>query len=477
MYSIFLNEQVANKQELEELIKVFLRPQDFMLYEGRMPCAQETQSSKRGQEEIVIELPDTAPELLESGDKRKIRNSQKGFLYEVLSGHTGILPDWGIITGIRPVKLTKELLASEGDSDRVKEILLSEYHLSAEKAALLLSLSHYQRNLLADSPDHLVGIYIGIPFCPTRCIYCSFTSNQAKENEIKNYLKALYKEIDFVADQMKAKGWYPESIYVGGGTPTTLGEKDLVDLLTHINHAFDRKYLKEFTVEAGRPDTITLEKLQAIKDMGVDRISINPQSMKAETLRKIGRAHGPEEIVEAFHLARKAGIPIINADVIAGLPGEDQGDFKGTLDELLALEPENITVHTLAVKRASRLKEVDEDYNYNEGNDVRQMLDLSKDTLHKAHYEPYYLYRQKQMTGNFENVGYARKGTECIYNMRIMDEKQTIIALGAGGISKVYYPAENRLERVPNVSNYQIYMERLEEMLQRKAENIFHIGG
>jgi len=231
--------------------------------------------------------------------------------------------------------------------------------------------------------------------------------------------------------------------------------------------------LREFTVEAGRPDTITADKLAILKRYNVERISINPQSMNIPTLDRIGRLHSPEDVTNAFRLAREAGIPVINTDIIAGLPEESPDDFVRTLDQVIALSPENITVHTLALKRASKLIEIDAEYHRKQGKTVRAMLDRGKEMLDKAGYFPYYLYRQKQMAGNFENVGYARGDTAGIYNIRIMEEIQTIIAMGAGGISKVYYPEENRLERVPNVSNYQIYIERLDEMLRRKTESIF----
>ncbi len=252
--------------------------------------------------------------------------------------------------------------------------------------------------------------------------------------------------------------------------------EQLDNLLSHISDAFDLKRLKEFTVEAGRPDTITAQKMKVLQKHNINRISINPQSMNIKTLEKIGRAHRPEDIADAFALAKDSGIPVINMDIIAGLPGEDESDFAYTLDTILRLAPENITVHTLALKRASRLKEIDSEYNYKQGKTVRAMLDHAKEKLNQSGYHPYYLYRQKQMTGNFENIGYAKGNTEGIYNIRIMEEAQTIIALGAGGISKVYFPEANRLERVANVSNYEIYIERLNEMLQRKTDNLFHVN-
>lgn len=461
MFNIHLP-QALNKYEYEELIKVFLKYGEY--------CFPESGGENGA---IEIRVPDVSdgPDWGKPENNRK--NQIKRYLYRELQRHTGETPDWGILTGVRPVKLAGELLLREGTEEAVKKVLIHDYFLTDEKAQLILDIADYQRKLLKASPKEAVGLYIGIPFCPTRCVYCSFPSNQGKEESITAYLTALHREISFTADHMRRKGWYPESVYIGGGTPTTLTAGQLDQLLEHVISAFDLSRLQEFTVEAGRPDTITSEKLQVIKKHNVGRISINPQSMNVSTLERIGRKHRPEDIREAFRVAREAGIPMINTDVIAGLPEEAAEDFIHTLEQVLELEPENITVHTLALKRASKLKEIDSEYNYNQGKQVRAMLNRAKEMLDRAGYKPYYLYRQKQMTGNFENVGYAKGNTAGIYNIRIMEEAQTIIALGAGGISKVYYPGENRLERVANVTNYEIFIERLDEMLQRKAENIF----
>lgn len=467
MYKIHLT-QGKNKYELEELVKVFLKSGEYQFIEQDEP--QETEG-------IHIHVPLLSPELTNGGKREKdIKNQIKRFLYQELQRMTGETPDWGILTGVRPVKLAGELLRREGSAKRVRQILTQDYFLTQEKAQLLLDILACQERILKASPSEAVGLYIGIPFCPTRCVYCSFPSNQGNAESIRKYLEALHHEISFAANKMKEKEWYPETIYIGGGTPTTLSAGQLDELLKHAATAFDLTRLKEFTVEAGRPDTITAEKLEVIKKYQVQRISINPQSMNLSTLQRIGRAHGPEDIAEAFRLARNAGIPMINADVIAGLPEENEADFAHTLEAVLDLAPENITVHTLALKRASRLKEIDREYHYKQGKRVKAMLDTAKEMLFRAGYHPYYLYRQKQMTGNFENVGYAKGDTEGIYNIRIMEEAQTILALGAGGITKVFYPEENRLERVANVSNYQIYIERLDEMLQRKENNLFKAG-
>jgi oxygen-independent coproporphyrinogen-3 oxidase len=287
------------------------------------------------------------------------------------------------------------------------------------------------------------------------------------------YLDALEQEIRFAGEAVTKQGWYPESVYIGGGTPTTLKDQDMEKLLKTVRTSFDFERVKEFTVEAGRPDTITESKLAVLKENGVDRICINPQSMNQETLDRIGRLHRSEDVAEAFRTAQKIGFKVINADLIAGLPGEEPEDFLYSLKSIIDLKPDNITVHTLAVKRASRLKEIDEHYSYRQGEKVRLMLNSGQQILRDAGYVPYYLYRQKQMAGNLENVGYCFPGKESLYNIRIMEENQTILALGAGGISKVWYPDENRLERIPNVSNYEIYIERIEEMIQRKKDGIF----
>lgn len=449
MYSIYLRENKL-KYELNELIKMFLKPSEYRLVEEKEAF------------EAQIILPEELTE----------KNAAKRFLFDQLSQLTGKKPDWGTLTGVRPVKLAMEYFRKGQDAAQVADILKKEYYLSDEKIRLLTELCLLQREILKDCRPDDVGVYAGVPFCPTRCVYCSFTSNQVSYDKIGPYLKALYKEIAFTGQHLKALGRRAESIYIGGGTPTTLSPGDLHALISNIKNAFDMSGVKEFTVEAGRPDTITEDKLLVIRESGAGRISINPQSMKQKTLDLIGRSHTPQQIKEAFRKAKAARIPIINADLIAGLPEESPADFADTLSQIIALAPENVTVHTLAVKRASKLIEYDSDYHYRQGETVREMLSTAAELLSQAGYRPYYLYRQKHMSGNFENVGYAKPGTESIYNIRIMEEDQTIVAMGAGGISKVYYPQENRLERIPNVSNYEIYIERINEMIERKKKGL-----
>lgn len=447
MYNFFIK-GVENRHEYEELIKVFLPVDAFSITLGTAP-----------EGELQFSF---------AGDRDQLKRE----IYIKLMELTGQKPKWGILTGIRPVKLTGELIASAGETE-AREQLMKRYLLAPEKVQLLVEIYRYQQKLLGRADPQKAGVYIGIPFCPTRCLYCSFTSNQAGEGEIERYLEALFTEIDFAGKKMKMNGIRPESIYIGGGTPTALSAGQLLRLLQRIRTAFDFSEVREFTVEAGRPDTITREKLEVLKNAGAERISINPQTMKDETLQRIGREHTAKETDRAFKEAAQLGFDSINCDIIAGLPGETPEDFKRTLNHVMELGAGNITVHTLAVKRSSRLKEMDKDYNYKQAELVEQMIDHASAILPEHGYRPYYLYKQKHTSGSTENIGYCRDDKIGIYNVRIMEEGQSVIALGAGGMSKVYFPAENRLERVPNVSNYEIYIERLEEMLQRKRDNLF----
>lgn len=449
MYKIKIR-NFEKKYLLDELIKIFLRPDQYVLIED-----------------------DEDVDLVFNEENFPEKYSIYRQIYDKLSALTGKKPEWGILTGIRPVKLCGELYEKNQDMGKTLQILTEEYYISQEKAQLLMDTYLHQVDFCGRAPEKSAGIYIGIPFCPTRCVYCSFASNQVPDSEIAKYLTALHKEIAYTGRRMQECGIVPETIYIGGGTPTTLTADQLESLIEKIKASFDLSQLREFTIEAGRPDTITEEKLAVIKRAGIERISINPQSMKQHTLDLIGRSHKPEDITDAFALAKKHHFQSINADLIAGLPEENTEDFVNTLQELIALSPENITVHCLAVKRASRLVDIDKDFHYKQAEIVAEMLAESRRILGDAGYIPYYMYRQKHMAGAFENTGYCKKDKDCIYNIRIMDEHQTIIALGAGGITKVYYPAENRLERVANVTNYQEYINRIDEMLDRKEKNLF----
>ena len=438
---------------LNELIKIFLRPDQYELVEG--------EAASDGSCIVFNEAG--------SSDINEIKRE----IFDILSKMTGRRPEWGILTGVRPVKLCGELYHRLGDAETTTKYLMDYYYLCQEKAHLIMDMYLHQQEFCGVIEDKSTCIYVGIPFCPTRCVYCSFASNQVAAPEIARYLEVLLKEVKHVGMRMKETGIVPETIYIGGGTPTTLSAEQLDVLIGTMKDDFDLSKVKEFTIEAGRPDTITEEKLEVIARHGITRISINPQSMKSKTLELIGRSHEPEDIEKAFVMAKAQGFDNINADIIAGLPEESVEDFVDTLHKVIGMDPESITVHCLAVKRASRLIEQDPGFHYKQAELVADMLTESRRILSEAGYIPYYLYRQKHMAGAFENVGYCKKGKDCIYNVRIMDEHQINIALGAGGISKMYYPEENRLERVPNVTNYQEYINRIDEMLDRKENKIF----
>lgn len=396
------------------------------------------------------------------------RESIKREFYGLLSDICGIRPPWGTLTGVRPLK--PALALCSGNSVSVMENLMKKkYLMSDDKASLLADIADYQLSNISGVPWEKASLYIGIPFCPTRCAYCSFASNVAPAEERVLYFNDLLKEIDYAGKQAAEHGTVLESIYIGGGTPTTLDAEQLRVLIEKTAAAFNVDPSSiEFTVEAGRPDTITADKLRALKELGIHRISINPQSMKDETLRLIGRDHTADDIRRGYSLAKEAGFEVINADLIAGLPEEDENDFTASLEEVIRLGANNITIHTLSVKRGSRLKESDPVYYRKNADTVSNMLDISRRVLTEAGFRPYYIYRQKHQIGALENVGWCRSGTHSIYNVRIMEDKQTIIGLGAGAVGKVYYPSEDRLERIANVSNYRIYSERFDEMLERK---------
>ncbi|PHV71653.1 coproporphyrinogen dehydrogenase HemZ [Sporanaerobium hydrogeniformans] len=404
------------------------------------------------------------------GDHKNTKQALKKAIYDVLVDLTGKQMPWGILTGIRPTKIAHEYI-HEGRSDQnIRRLFEAEYYLNPAKAKLLVEVARHEVAILESNQKDEMSLYIGIPFCPTRCVYCSFTafSLEKKGGLVDRYLEALCKEIDFVAEAKKTNRI--RSLYIGGGTPTSLTASQLQKLLSHIANRLNLSELEEYTIEAGRPDTITKEKLKIMKLYGVNRISINPQTMNQKTLDIIGRKHSVEAIKQVFAEARALGHNTINMDMIIGLPGEGIEEVKHTLEELKKLDPENITIHTMAIKRASRLREEQEDYVLTSTETIEKMLNLCEKEMYHIGLRPYYMYRQKNMLGNFENVGYAKPGTECIYNIEIMEEKQSIIALGAGAISKLVYQKGERLDRVPNVKNLEDYIERIDEMIERKRE-------
>lgn len=402
-------------------------------------------------------------------NKKSVKNALKFSALAALSKRTGKNIPWGILVGIRPTKLVHELIREGMPIERILLHLQEDYAVSKEKAGLAIEVAEAEGKYL-DTPESSVSIYLGVPFCPTRCTYCSFASNgiNPKDDMRNAYTDAVIKEITKVMNFKAMSNMRIDTLYIGGGTPTALEADQLDRILGTLGEYVDFSRLREFTVEAGRPDSITGKKLSVIKKRGCGRISINPQSMNPQTLKAIGRNHSPEDIKESFLLARNMGFNNINMDMIIGLPGEGEKEVNHTLDELLILSPESITVHTMALKRASVLKEIGAE----NARDVSAVFDLAGRRIRENGLMPYYMYRQKNMVSPLENVGYSKKGYECIYNIQMIAENIPIISFGADAVTKFYYEQENRIERAPNVKDLKEYIERSEEMALRKKQGL-----
>ncbi len=481
-----LDPEKAGKQPSQEMvIGVELQKEYFILRITRQDGNGEGNTSS--QEKRISCSP-------EDLTKAQYKNTLKRALYQLLSQEVKRELPWGILTGIRPTKLVYELLEQGVPEAGIKDRMHQESLCSEEKVDMSIQIAKRELQLLSEM-EYQKGysLYIGIPFCPTTCLYCSFTSYPIDKfasrggrgsspgertfsqegntsSLVEDYLMALEKELEYAATCFPDKRL--TTVYFGGGTPTTLTAGQLDRLLGRVRQLFDFSNVKEFCVEAGRPDSITLEKLQVLKKWGVGRISINPQSMQQKTLDLIGRQHSVEAVKEAFHMAREVGHHNINMDIIIGLPGERPEDVEDTLRQIKELEPESLTVHTLAIKRAARLNLEKDNYAQLKASEVPQMLEETVRFAKENGYLPYYLYRQKNMADNLENIGYSKHGNEGLYNILIMEEKQTILALGAGGMSKFVFHKENRLERVDNVKSVTDYINRIDEMIDRKRDFI-----
>ena len=427
-----------------------------IVFEADGRCAQRT-----------VAVPEDADERIRALHRRRAaRRLCKQTLYDFLREITGIRPPWGSLTGVRPTHLMLEALAGGLTPEAAVDRLIREFDVSPDRAALLAEIAAVQGRLPAPG-DGWMDVYIGIPFCTTRCAYCSFSSGEIGDGSlVPPYMAALTREMRACADILKDSGRKLRALYVGGGTPTALPQDAFEQLMAETVNCFPGAV--EYTVEAGRPDTLTREKLRAIRTAGIGRISINPQTMNDRTLQVIGRAHTAQQVREAYALAREEGIPHINMDVIAGLPGENAKDFAHTMDEARKLKPESLTVHTLAIKRSSRMSL--ENHPLPDGEMTARMVETGRATARELGMEPYYLYKQKYMAGNLENTGYALLGHACLYNVDIMEETTHILAMGAGGISKRIFPEEGHIERAPNVSNIHDYITRTDEMIMRKRE-------
>jgi len=389
-----------------------------------------------------------------------------------LTGHT---PSWGALTGIRPGKLARTMLESGMSEKKVDKIFAETYCVSEDRRRLALETARAGMRAAQDLKPDDISLYVGIPFCPTRCAYCSFVSQSVAKSFhlMEPYLEALMQEITAAGRMVRETGLHIKSFYMGGGTPTTLSAEQMERLLAHLNKSFDFSASVEYCVEAGRPDTITREKLQVLLDHGVDRISVNPQSLDDKVLCAIGRKHTAREVEQAMSLAAAMHFPHVNMDLIAGLPEDTPEGFAATLDKCISYGADNITVHTLSLKKGSRI--LLENLAIPSAEDVSAMLDYANPTLRKALFTPYYLYRQKYMSGSFENTGWCIPGSEGLYNIYIMEELHSILSLGAGGSTKMVDLSRNRIERVFHPKYPTEYIERPEKIRENlEAFRTFH---
>ena len=404
-----------------------------------------------------------------------IKNSLRRFLFLCLRDLTNDIYPWGILIGIRPSKIALKLLKEGKSEEEIVDIFKEKYLAHADKARLCIDVAKAEERIVNKDSNN-IAIYIGMAFCPTKCMYCSFTSNPIGTHKkmVMPYVESLMKEIREISKYVKEKNLNVETVYFGGGTPTSVSDGEFMMVMDEIYNGFIKDgNVKEFTVECGRPDTINKMKLQIMKDCMVTRISINPQTMNDKTLKLIGRTHSCEDIKEKFKMAREIGFEDINMDIIIGLPGEGHAEMIKTKEEIVKLKPDSITVHGLALKRGSIMYEnfvLKKGIPVTPHEEIVKMYEESKNLADELCLSPYYMYRQKNMVGNMENLGYSKKGNECIYNIQMIEERQTIIALGAAAVSKIVFLEEDRLERFPNLKDLHEYVTRIDEMIERKKE-------
>ncbi len=436
-------------EETDDLIITYLK-------DGKIGCEVRILSTEEKREADVSDKTEKEQELVLAK-----------LLYDVFTSITGIVPSWGILTGVRPSKLMRNLISENGEENAI-DYFRNELLVSSKKTDLALAVAKAEDRIIALSGEKSFSLYISIPFCPTRCSYCSFVSHSVAQAKklIPDYVRLLCKEIEEISVISKELGLNLETVYFGGGTPTSLDAEDLLAITDAVGRSFDVKNIREYTIEAGRPDTLNRDKLDVMKNAGVSRISINPQTFNAKVLENIGRKHSPEMTIEAFRMARESGFDNINMDFIAGLPGDTYESFRNSIDTAVSLNPENITIHTLALKRAANLVTKGEtDTVYSE---TAQMLEYSDSALSKAGYFPYYMYRQSKTVGNNENVGWSKEGRECLYNIYMMEEIHTVLAAGGGAVTKLKNPFENKIERIFNFKYPYEYISRFDELTERK---------
>lgn len=475
MVVVFINEPKF-EYDIYSLVKAFYPEEDVkvLIQDSEIPenatvfsvlYEKEMFSFRDFQGNVLEKIPIEA-----SFSKLDEKNSVKKIIYIALSKLTGRELVWGDLTGIRPTKIPRKLLMEGHNENDVFRHMKETYLISDEKANLSIEIA--KREIEVVKPLNYkngYSVYIGIPFCPTTCLYCSFTSNSISmwKNRVNDYLSALEKEIAFVGKARRDKTI--DTLYIGGGTPTTLSADELERLLCFIETHLDLSNLLEYTVEAGRADSITIDKLKVLKRHGVTRISVNPQTMNQRTLDMIGRHHTTEDVIRAFNDARDQGFDNINMDIILGLPEEGPTEVSHTIDEIIKLSPDSLTVHSLAIKRASRLSEWILENGYATMINTAETMKIAENGAKAMNMHPYYLYRQKNMAGNCENTGYSREGCFGIYNILIMEELEPIIAMGPGSVSKVMTKSGDFV-RNDNVKDVKLYIENIDQMLSRKEE-------
>ncbi|MBK1809306.1 coproporphyrinogen III oxidase [Clostridium sp. YIM B02505] len=406
---------------------------------------------------------------IKDGKKEEMKKS----IFTALSSLTGEKYPWGTMIGIRPSKRALKLINEGVSEEEIIKHYSDEFLVEKEKAELCIEVAKYEEKFV-NKDSKTISIYVGMPFCPTRCLYCSFASNPIGgcKKQVDPYLDALSKEIASIKDYVKSKELIIETVYFGGGTPTAVDDEQFEDIMKKVYESFvlDNN-IKEFTVECGRPDSITSKKLETMRRYSVDRISINPQTMNDVTLKEIGRNHTVDDVIDKFNLARSLGFDNINMDIIVGLPNEGLKEVENTYRRILELKPESLTVHGMSIKRSSRLHEnlvLKQTIHIPKQEELNKMYKETKKLAEDLGMHPYYMYRQKNMVGNMENVGYSNADKECIYNIQMIEDSQTIIALGADAVSKVVFLDENRIERFGNVKDVKEYINRIDEMIEGK---------
>jgi coproporphyrinogen dehydrogenase HemZ len=466
---VFLNNKDFS-QEVHETIKIFFPFNEVVFSNENFDFQVDISEDK-----IDISFPKLQKEFLydlEVNMKASIRK----FIYKALASITHIEPPWGILVGIRPSKIALKLISKGYKKEQITQYYKENYLASVEKAELCFNVAQYESKYI-DNDIRKVSVYIGMPFCPTRCVYCSFASNpiMSCNGLVEPYLDTLIHEIKTISRYILDKGLEVECIYFGGGTPTSVNDKQFHAVMKSLYESFIIHHnIKEFTVECGRPDSITKSKLNSMKMFNVDRISINPQTMNDVTLRKIGRAHSVQDVIDRFNLARNMGFDNINMDVIVGLPGEGIDEVKITCNRILELNPDSLTVHGMSLKRASVLHEQSLFDNRSNGvrdlSEIYAMYDFTRSLAANLNMKSYYMYRQKNMVGNMENIGYCKKNKESIYNIKMIEENQNIFALGADAISKKVENQGKSIERFANVKDVKLYIERINEMIDGKVQ-------